>query len=384
MSSAPALDTLDARAASVRRDCEEVAQSSGSVTALEDLHGECLLVTGGTGFVGTWLGEMVAYLNDAHRFNTRLVLLARRANEFRARAPHLAGRSDIEIIEQDARTVRELPAETGWIIHAAGSPDNRLHASDPLQTFHSIVEGTDAVLAAAARLPDLKKVLNVSSGLVYGAQPFEVAAVDERFAGVAPDPNGVKSVYAEAKRAAETLCAAYRTRFRMSIVNARPFAFVGPYQLLDRPWAVNNFVRDGIQNGPIRILGDGDTVRSYMYPSDMAWWLLHLLVHGTGGLSYNVGSPHAITLGELARRIAGMFARPPRIEARVAQQAHHAPPTRFVPDVGFVAKSFGLGITVDLDAALRRTIAWNQLDAVAGPGTDARRTATRSGEVAGT
>ena len=78
-------------------------------------------------------------------------------------------------------------------------------------------------------------------------------------------------------RYAEAEAAAWRSVAKLPVVTARPFAFIGPYQGLDKPWAVNNFLRDALLCVPIRILGDADTVRSYMYPSDMAFWLLAIL-----------------------------------------------------------------------------------------------------------
>jgi len=341
----------------VRQECAEVV-ARNPLAALDELRGECLLITGGTGFMGTWLAELVAYLNDDHAFNTSLILLSDQAHEFAARAPHLARRPDITLVEQDIRGVVELPAAINWIIHAAGSPDNRLHASDPLRTIHVIAHGTDGLLAAAARLPNLKQILNISSGLVYGSQPLEVEAIAEDYRGMS-ECNAITAAYAEAKRMGETLCAAYRSQHRLLIVNARPFAFIGPYQLLDRPWAINNFIRDSILGGPIRILGDGETVRSYMYPSDMAWWLLNILLHGTSGLSYNVGSPHAVTLNQLADRITRHFREPIRVVSRVAGGAHLRR-TRFVPDVSLAQRTLGLSCQVDLDTALQRTIEWHQ------------------------
>ncbi len=346
--------------APIRRDCALVAEADASCgpNGLEDLRGDCLLVTGGTGFVGTWLAEMVAYLNDVHDFGIQLILTSSRARDFEVRAPHLAARADVTLLEQDARNTQEFPAHVNWIIHAAGSPDNRVHASDPLRTFHVIVQGTDAVLAAATRLPNLKRFLNLSSGLVYGAQPLDLSAMPETFRGTLSE-NPVTGLYAEAKRAAETLCAAYRTQHRLSIVNARPFAFVGPYQLLDRPWAINNFIRDALLGVPIRILGDGETVRSYMYPSDMAWWFLQILVRGNSGFSYNVGSSEAVTLHELARQIASNVAQSPKILLKTAGDAHLRT-SRFVPDTELVKQTLGLSVQTDLSTALKRTIAWNQ------------------------
>jgi nucleoside-diphosphate-sugar epimerase len=343
----------------IKEDCENV--TSGSVPLLMPLKGECILVTGGTGFMGTWLTEMIAFLNDNYGFDTRILLLSSRAHNFSAKAPHLALRSDVTLIERDIRGLVEIPEEVSWIIHAAGNPDNRLHASDPLKTIGVIVNGTNNILECATRLPDLKKFLNISSGLVYGVQPWEMDAIPESFFGTL-DCSSISSSYPEAKRLGETLCAVYRNQQRLPIVNARPFAFVGPYQLLDRPWAVNNFIRDGLRGGPIRILGDGETVRSYMYPSDMAFWILRILIQGSVGNSYNVGSPYGVTLRHLAEKIAGCFPAQPKIITHISR-AETLRRNKFVPDVNLAKNELGLSLKVDLDTAIKRTILWNQANA---------------------
>jgi dTDP-glucose 4,6-dehydratase len=340
----------------VRQDCKNAL--AGKTDLLKALCNETLLVTGGTGFFGVWLAEMIACLNDEHKFNCRLILMARRSRMLHEKAPHLAKRSDITIISQDVRTLIELPRKTSFIIHAAGSPDSRLHASDPLQTIDIIVNGANAVLVAASRLPVLRKVLLVSSGLIYGTQPWEMKGIPEGFIG-SIDCSAAISAYAEAKRMSETIAAAFRSQHRLPIVNVRPFAFIGPYQLMDRPWAINNFIRDSLSGGPIHILGDGTSVRSYMYPSDMAFWLMRILVDGVSGQNYNLGSPNGIPLKELAKKIASCFPSPIRVECRFLTNeiARHS---RFVPDVSHAVNTLGLSINVDLETAIKRTILWNQ------------------------
>lgn len=340
----------------IRDDCREaLAERVDTLTPLSET---CLLITGGTGFMGTWLAEGLAYLNDHHQFGTRILLLSGRANTFSAKATHLAIRKDVTLIERDVRSLLELPNEVNWIVHAAGNPDNRLHVSDPLRVMQGIVQGTQATLEAATHLPNLKKFLNISSGLVYGPQPLTQERIPEDWAGRV-ECAAVGAAYPEAKRYAETLCAVYRNQHRLPIVNARPFAFIGPYQLLDRPWAVNNFIRDSLMGGPIRILGDGETVRSYMYPSEMALWLLSILLHGTVGASYNVGSPEGVTLRRLAEAIAGWFPSRIEIHSRTGPDSHlHR--SRFVPDVTLAREALGLTIRVDLETAITRTLRWHR------------------------
>jgi len=340
----------------VQEDCAEVA--ADSISSLAKLKGECVFITGGTGFIGTWLVEMIGFLNDNYGFNTKLILLSERAHSFSAKAPHLAMRSDVTLIERDVRDIVELPNEVALIIHAAGNPDNRLHASDPLRTMRVIANGTDSVLAAASQLPNLKRFLNISSGLIYGPQPLELASIPESYRG-GPDCDSMASVYSEAKRFAETICSAYRSQYKMGIVTVRPFAFIGPYQLLDKPWAINNFIRDSLMGGPIRILGDSETVRSYMYPSDMALWLLRILVDGTPGLAYNIGSPHGVTLRELSEKIASNFSVRPEIISRVLTNGNlHR--SIMVPDVTFAETTLNLRLKVDIDEAVKRTLLWHK------------------------
>jgi dTDP-glucose 4,6-dehydratase len=341
----------------ILEDCQRV--TSGLISRVHTLKNEKILITGGTGFMGTWLAEIITFLNDNFDLNTHLFLLSTRASTFRESAPHLAFRPDITLIERDVRNLTDISNEVSWIIHAAASPDSRVHASDPLRTIEVIVDGTDSVLEYATRLPEIKKILNISSGQIYGEQPWELERIPENFTG-GLDCSALNSAYPESKRIAETICSVYRNQQRLPIVNARPFAFIGPYQGLDRPWAVNNFIRDAILGGPIRILGDGKTVRSYMYPSDMAWWLLNILVQGKVGMNYNVGSPEAITLQDLAEKIAGQFPKPPKIISGLSKDPS-LKVSKFVPNVDLAIKNLDLKITINLDTAIKRTILWNQM-----------------------
>jgi dTDP-glucose 4,6-dehydratase len=151
---------------------------------------------------------------------------------------------------------------------------------------------------------------------------------------------------------------ACRSQFGLPVLTARLFTFVGPYQLLDRPWAINNFLSEALRGGPIRVQGSGDTVRSYMYGSDMAYWLLRLLVDGKIGGAYNVGSPTGTSLKNLAAKVAEHTSSRPIIELNTLPSGN-IPSTRWLPDVSLAHADCGLGIRIELDQAIRRTIAWH-------------------------
>lgn len=351
------MNGLPEPAAQLARECAEAA-TPAVVEALAPLRDELLVITGGTGFVGTWLTELVTHLNDAHGFRTRVHLVARRADGFQERSGHLTSRNDVTLAESDVRDIVELPADTGWLVHGAGTPDNRYHASDPVRTLQTFVHGTDAVMRTAARLERLRRVLHLSSGLVYGPQPLDHDAIREQDLG-ATEFDRVHAVYPEAKRAAETVLAAHRSANRLTTVTVRPFAFIGPVQALTAPWAVNNFLQDALHGGPIRILGNAGTVRSYLYPTDMAVWMLTALVRGRNGAAYNLGSRTGVTLRELADRVAA------HAEGRIdvvegGRGQRQTPPSRFLPDVSAAQADLGVTETVDLDTAIRRTLAWHR------------------------
>lgn len=325
---------------------------------LANLKDDVMVITGGTGFVGTWLAGLIAFLNDYHAFNTQIILIAKNIETFKQSRPFLAHRKDVRLMAADVRYLHELPTDTNWLIHAAGTPDNRMHATHPLETMSVIGNGTQSVLRAVERCSNFKMLLHVSSGLIYGSQPLDHSHMDETFMG-APKCGTVSSAYAEAKRFAETLCHSSRSQSRIPIVTARPFAFMGPYQSIETPWALNNFIKDALTGNTIRVLGDGKTVRSYMYASDMAFWLLTMLARGTSGEVYNVGSPKAVTLDDLAQCIVRECDTHLDIKLN-ASSSHLLQNTRFVPDVSLAQQELSLSMTVDINAAIRRTIQWNK------------------------
>ena len=335
----------------IRRDCEEVSWQA--VNLLQGLKNHKLYITGGTGFVGTWIAELVTYLNDEHGFNTCVILAARDAESFGAKCPHLSSRKDIKLVSLDVRTCFEVPDDIDYLLHAAASPDNRQHMSNPIVTMHTITGGTANVLDTASKLGSLKKVLVVSSGQVYGKQSNAAEKILESYCGTL-NCNSITSVYPEAKRYAETLCCAYWSACKLPVVIARPFSFIGPYQGLDKPWAINNFIRDALMDNPIRIIGNGSSVRSYMYPSDMVLWFLRILTEGSAGLAYNVGSPNGISLKDVAENVL----RYSNAVSRVIIKNMNDDSSVFVPDDTLCRQSLGLTITVPTEETLKRSLEW--------------------------
>lgn len=340
----------------VRADAEAVLL--GRTARLDALRGQHLFISGGTGFLGAWLLELAAVLNAQHGFGLKLTVFSRNARDFARRWPHLGKLDWIHFQEGDIRYLAELPRDTRYIIHAAALTDRRLFASQPGAVAETNGLGTLRILRAANLLEDLQKFVLLSSGLVYGRQPWETPAIAEDFAGPLRCDE-VTSVYAESKRYAEVIAQCAISESKLPVVTLRPFAFVGPYQSLQLPWAVTDFIRDSLNGGPIRIMGDGATVRSILYGSDFAFWVLSALVNGRARETYNVGSPEPIDLISLARLITRHFTPAPEIRTGVGQSGHDR--NRLVPVIDQAAHDLGAAVTVPLPVAIERSIAWNRL-----------------------
>lgn len=338
---------------------EDCARSLGPDGAerLAPLRGGTLVVSGGTGFVGLWVATLCALLNDRYDYGIRLVLIARNEATLADKAPHLRGRSDTRFMAEDVRRLIDLPAETTWVVHAAGTPDNRFHVGHPLETVQTITEGTHRVLRAAERCGELRMIAHLSSALVYGSRSAEAGAIAEDQFG-ALDPAAVSSIYAEAKRCSETLCAAARGEIRVPSIIVRPFTFIGPFQAIDAPWALNNFLHAALNDRSLRILGDGRTVRSYLYGSDAAYTLLRMLTGARAGGIYNLGHPEGISLGDLAEMVVRKTGKP--LEIRRDTGGALLGVSRLVPDMGRCAREFGFKPAFTLSEAIDRALAWNR------------------------
>lgn len=324
--------------------------NNNEVTKLSELKNSEVLITGGTGFFGKWILEFVIYLNDSYNFNIKLYLLARRITPQIREI--ISIRKDIVFIQKDICNLVELPENINYIIHAASSPDNIEHINNPIETMNIISSGTKQLLDCISNLENIKKVINLSSGQVYGNSSAKT--INENNYGYL-DCTSIKSIYPESKRFSETLCKAYETLYRLPIIQVRPFSFIGPFMSLEKPWAINNFIRDAIKFKSIKIIGNGKPIRSYMYPTDMVEWLFNILVTSKNNTTYNLGSDEGISLENLALKIRNIIGNDIQIDLLNMNENEDA----FLPDITTLKNELGLTLKVSIEDALEKTIKWN-------------------------
>jgi nucleoside-diphosphate-sugar epimerase len=322
-----------------------------------DLAQARLLVTGGTGFVGSWLLESLCAANQRLGLGAEAVVLTRDPEAFAHARPHLTSAPGITLLSGDARTFDSQGRSFSHVIHGATSADAVLNLERPLDMIDTIVRGTSNTLERAARA-GATTVLLLSSGAVYGRQPPGLERIAEHFPG-APDQLEPRQAYAEGKRLAELLGAVYARDAGMEVKIARLFAFVGPYLPLDRHFAIGNFIRDRIAGGPIAISGDGAPHRSYLYAADLAIWLWTILLRGASARPYNVGSERAVSIAEVADIVA-RATRPAVVVTVATAPRADLPPERYVPDTTRARCELGLKERIELEDGVRRTLDWAQ------------------------
>jgi dTDP-glucose 4,6-dehydratase len=337
------------------RDLDHVLDHTRSLW--EEIRGERLFITGGTGFVGTWLTESLLWANRRLGTGIPAVILTRRPDEFRNRSPHLAGDPTITLLRGDAASFEFPGGAFPLVIHAA---TERWFAPEPERAAGIF----DCDLAATRRVLELatakgtRRLLFTSSGAVYGKQPAELERIPEDYPG-APSTIDPKTAYGQAKRASEFLCASYAQVCGFDAVIARLFAFTGPHLPLDEGFAAGNFLRDILQGGPVRIAGDGTPYRSYLYAADLAIWLWTLLLRGRTSYPYNVGSPEAVSIRDLAGRMTAALA--PGMAIEIARQpVPGAAPLRYVPSTERARSALGLLSWIGLEEGIRRSYSWQK------------------------
>ena len=315
------------------------------------LAGAHVLLTGATGWFGTWLLDALVAANRAFELGLSITAVARTPQRCAELHPQLYRCREITWHAADVRAPLTGIAPPTHILHAATAASAAFNRDHPDLMFDTALEGTRRVLDLAAST-SCQSVLLVSSGAVYGTQPQHLAALPETWQG-GPDPTAVGNAYAEGKRAAEQLGAIAAALHQVPVRIARCFAFVGPHMPFDAHFAIGNFIDDAVQRRPIVVKSDGSPVRAWLYMSDLVVWLLTILVRGVVMRPYNVGAVESVTLGTLAQRIAAAQGIECRIEGRPGE-----PVAPYVPDVTRARDELGLQVRVGLDEAIARTCAW--------------------------
>ena len=322
----------------------------------QELEGQRVFITGGTGFFGCWLLESFVWAVDVLKVNATALVLTRNFEAFKKKAPHLASHPALSFLVGDVRSFDFPQGKFSHVIHAATEASVQFNAEYPLEMFDTIVEGTRHTLDFAC-VCSAEKFLLISSGAVYGKQSLEMAQIPESYLG-APETFQLLSTYGEGKRVAELLSNVYAESYGFDTKIARCFAFVGPYMPFNGQFAIGNFIRDFVNGGPVHVNGTGLASRSYLYASDLAIWLWTILFSSSPGALYNVGSDYAMTIAQVAQMIAELQEPVPCDVHIHNQEQAGLSVDRYLPDIQKAFRELHLDVWIDMSQSCIKSYSW--------------------------
>lgn len=313
-----------------------------------------LLITGGTGFFGR---AILRHLHFEMMVRGKLIfdevtILSRYPELFQLKYPSLANLPWVRMHTGDVLKPRTLPQHLNFnsIIHAA-SDSTYVTGVTPLIIYRQIVEGTENILKFAVAC-NAKRFLFTSSGASYGTQPLDMEKIAETYNAM-PDPLSPFNAYGVGKRTAEHLCSQYSHQYGIETIIARCFAFVGEDLPKDAHFAIGNFIRDALEKPEIIVNGDGKTVRSYMHQSDLAKWLITMLLYGSSRNAYNVGSEEEISIGEVASMVRDTLSPNKLVNINNMISDEIGQRSRYIPDITKAKKDLQLNIEISLKEAIK-------------------------------
>lgn len=305
------------------------------------MHKQTILVTGGGGFIGSHLCELLLSRGND------VICLDNFFTGSKNNIRHLLSNPSFELIRHDVTIPIELEVDAIYNLACPASPIHYQH--DAVQTIRTNVLGAMNMLDLARRLRI--PILQSSTSEVYG-DPKEHPQRETYWGNV--NPIGVRSCYDEGKRCAETLFFDYHRQYGLPIKVVRIFNTYGPRMLPNDGRVVSNFIVQALKGSDITIYGDGSQTRSFCCVTDLVAGLEAMMQTPdsvTGPV--NLGNPGEFTVRELAETIIRITGSKSKIVYKPLPQDD---PARRKPDVSLARELLGWTPAIALEDGLRQTI----------------------------
>ncbi len=255
------------------------------------MSGKRILVTGGSGFLGSHLCERLLANGD------EVICVDNFFTGSKRNIYHLLSNPRFELMRHDVTFPLYVEVDEIYNLACPASPIH--YQKDPVQTVKTCVHGAINMLGLAKRIG--AKILQTSTSEVYG-DPLVHPQVEEYWGHV--NPIGLRSCYDEGKRCAETLFHAYWLQSKLPIKIVRIFNTYGPRMHPNDGRVVSNFILQALQNKDITIYGEGNQTRSFCYCDDLIEAIIRMMATGpevTGPI--NIGNPGEFTILQLAEMV---------------------------------------------------------------------------------
>lgn len=249
-----------------------------------------ILVTGGSGFLGSHLCERLLQLNH------EVVCVDNFSTGSFANVSHLLQNPKFELVTHDI--ILPLFIEVEGIFNLACPASPIAYQKDPIQTMKTSFLGALNMLELAKRVG--ARILQASTSEIYGDP--KVSPQSEEYWGHV-NPIGIRSCYDEGKRVAEALFFDYYRQHQTEIRIARIFNTYGPRMSKEDGRVISNFITQALLGQDISVYGDGRQTRSFCYVDDTISGLIKLFfAHSVQG-PVNLGNPEPISVLDLANEV---------------------------------------------------------------------------------
>jgi len=306
-------------------------------------HMKKVLVTGGAGFLGSFLCERL--LKEGYG----VVCVDNFFTGNQDNLGSITNHPEFKLVTQDITTPLNFEVDAIYNLACPASPIH--YQFDPVQTTKTSVHGTINVLELAKKTH--ARVLQASSSEVYGDP--EIHPQTEDYLGHV-NPLGPRACYDEGKRCSETLCFDYFRQYGVEVKIARIFNTYGPRMHPHDGRVVSNFILQALEGNPVTLYGDGSQTRSFCFVDDMVDGLIRLMrspKEVTGPI--NLGNPEEITIRQLAEFVIELTGSKSPL---VYEPLPSDDPARRCPDIGLAQRTLSWQPSIGLQQGLEKTIAY--------------------------
>lgn len=306
-----------------------------------------ILVTGGAGFLGSFLCEKLLAIGNSR--GDEVISLDNYFSGSKKNIEHLLSNPRFEAIRHDVTQPIHLEIDEIYNLACPASPIHYQH--NPVHTTKTCVMGAINMLELARNVK--AKIIQASTSEIYG-DPLVHPQNEEYFGNV--NTIGARSCYDEGKRVAETLFYDYHRQYGVEIKIVRIFNTYGPRMAVNDGRVVSNFIIQALKGDEITIYGDGKQTRSFCYVDDLIDGITNFMNLDSKEFGpINLGNPSEFTILELAEKIIKLTKSRSKIIFKSLPQND---PLQRKPVIEKAQKLINFSPKIDLETGLEKTITY--------------------------